>query len=116
MDKIKGSSLSFNVTLNTCNSEKYKVITGGGECLEDVKAGIEYLVSNKFQVKLNSVITKYNIEDIEHLVAYAARLKINIKFLDLFPVGKLPNEFQHVSIVEIKNRLKQLYGVNDDDK
>lgn len=115
LDKIKGSSLSFNVTLNTCNSEKYKVITGGGECLEDVKAGIEYLVSNKFQVKLNSVITKYNIEDIEHLVAYAARLKINIKFLDLFPVGKLPNEFQHVSIVEIKNRLKQLYGVNDDD-
>lgn len=115
LDKIIGSRLSFNVTLNTCDSEKYKVITGGGKCLEDVKAGIEYLVSNKFHVKLNSVITKYNIEDIGKLVEYAARLRINIKFLDLFPVGELPAEFQHVSIVEIKNRLKQLYWVNDDD-
>lgn len=113
-DKIKESNLSFNVTLNSCDPQKYKVITKG-EHLKEVQDGIKYLIDSGFRVKINSVITSYNIDDIEALVAYAARMKVDIKLLDLFSVGQLPEEFQRVSIAEIKSRLMELYSVQDSD-
>lgn len=113
-DRIKGSGLSFNITLNTLDANKYRHITGTGD-LKSVQAGIDYLVKNGFKVKINAVITSYNVEDIESLVAYAARKRINIKLLDLFSFDQLPDEFQHVSIAEIKSKLMELYDVTDTD-
>ena len=113
-DKIKGSRLSFNITLNTLDENKYRHITGTGN-LKNVQKGIDYLVKNGFKVKINAVITSYNVEDIESLVAYAARKRINIKLLDLFCFDQLPEEFQHISIAEIKSKLMELYDVTDRD-
>ena len=42
-------------------------------------------------------------------------MRINIKLLDLFTVGSQFEEFQRVSIVEIKNRLMTLYRINEND-
>lgn len=109
---IKGSRLSFNVTLNSLNEEKYQHITQS-EDLRQVIEGIDYLVKSGFKVKLNAVITSYNIDDIESLVAYAARKKINIKLLDLFSFDQGSEEYQHISIAEIKSRLMELYDVTD---
>lgn len=113
-DKIKGSRLSFNVTLNSLDENKYRHITGTGD-LQNVRKGIDYLVKNGFKVKINAVITSYNVEDIEPLVAYAARKRIDIKLLDLFSFDQLPEEFQHISIAEIKSKLMELYDVTDSD-
>ena len=113
-DKMKGSKLSFNVTLNSLDANKYRHITGT-EDLHNVQEGIDYLVKNGFKVKINAVITSYNVEDIESLVAYAARKRINIKLLDLFSFDHLPEEFQHISIAEIKSKLMELYDVTDRD-
>lgn len=113
-DKIKGSRLSFNVTLNTLDENKYQHITGARD-LRTVQAGIDYLVKNGFRVKINAVITSYNVEDIESLVAYAARKKINIKLLDLFSFDQISEEFQRISIAEIKSKLMELYDVTDKD-
>lgn len=113
-EKIKGSKLSFNVTLNSLYPEKYNHITQVDK-LETVKEGIAYLVQNGFKVKINSVITSYNFDDMEMLVGFAARMRVDIKLLDLFSFGNLPEEFQHVSIAEIKSRLMELYNVSDTD-
>ena len=113
-EKIKGSKLTFNVTFNSYNEEKYEYITKG-KTFKVVQEGIKYLVENGFKVKLNAVITSYNIDDIESLVGFAARMKVNIKLLDLFTINNVPDEFQHVSIAEIKSRLIELYTVSDED-
>ncbi len=114
-DKISPSKLTFNITLNSCNEEKYKKITGGTSCKE-VKQGIEYLVKRGFSVKLNAVVTAYNFEDIEELISYAARLRIKIKLLDLFSASKSHQEIhQTIPIAEIKNKIIELYNISSDD-
>ena len=113
-DRIGKSKLTFNVTLNTVDKYKYQQITKS-DCLERVMNGIDFLIRKGFKVKLNAVITSFNFNDIESLVAYAARMRINIKLLDLFTVGSQFEEFQRVSIVEIKNRLMTLYRINEND-
>lgn len=113
-ENIKERKLSFNITLNSCNSQKYERITGK-DSLDEVKQGIKYLVDQGFKVKINSVITSFNVDEIEQIIAYAARMRIDIKLLDLFSVGRIDNEFQHISIAEIKNKLMELYQVDDTD-
>ena len=113
-ENIGNSKLTFNVTLNSCDAKKYYHITGN-ELLGDVQSGLKYLVDHKYRVKINSVITTYNFDDIETLIAYAARLKIDIKLLDLFPISDNANDFGHVSLAEIKNKLIELYSVKDED-
>lgn len=113
-ERIKGSRLSFNITLNSIDPKKYQEITGA-DALAEVKEGIEYLVDNGFKVKINSVITSKNVEDIESLIAYAARLGISIKLLDLFSIGAELEDFQHVSIAEIKSRIMTLYRKQESD-
>ncbi len=113
-DKIKGSKLNFNVTLNSVDQEHYAHITGQ-DLLQDVLMGIDYLVKNKFKVKLNSVITSYNFDEIENLIAYAARKNVDIKLLDLFTLDSPHDDFQRVSIVEIKNKIMTLYDKEDKD-
>lgn len=113
-DKIGKSSLSFNVTLNTMDRLKYQQITNG-DYLDSVLDGIDFLIKRGYKVKLNAVITSFNFDDIESLIAYAARIRINIKLLDLFTVGGQFDKFQRVSIVEIKNRLMTLYRINEEE-
>ena len=113
-ERIKGSKLSFNITLNSIDPKKYQEITGM-DTLAEVKEGIEYLVDNGFKVKINTVITSKNVDDIESLIAYAARLGISIKLLDLFSIGAELEDFQHVSIAEIKSRIMTLYRKQESD-
>lgn len=113
-NEIGKSNLTFNVTLNTMDRLKYKRITNG-DCLDSVFNGIDFLIQKGYKIKLNAVITSFNFDDIESLIAYAARMRINIKLLDLFTVGGQFDDFQRVSIVEIKNRLMTLYRISDDD-
>ncbi len=113
-NKIGKSNLTFNVTLNTMDKHKYKQITNG-DCIESVLDGIDFLIQRGYKVKINAVITSFNFDDIESLIAYAARMRVNIKLLDLFTVGGQFDEFQRVSIVEIKNRLMTLYRISEEN-
>lgn len=114
LEKIKGSKISFNISLNSLIPKRYEEITGKDE-LSNVKKGIEYLVDNGFKVKINSVITSKNVDEMEQLISYAARLGIEIKLLDLFNIGAEMEDFQHVSVAEIKSQIMQLYRKNESD-
>lgn len=113
-EKIRNSKLSFNITLNSMNKEKYKVITGQDK-LDETLEGIEYLADKGYSLKLNSVITSFNFDEIVDLISYAARVKVNIKFLDLFTVGDVPESFKHVSIPEIKNEVIKKFHLKESD-
>ena len=113
-ESIGNSKLSFNITLNSIDKEKYKAITGQ-DSLDETLEGIEYLVERGYSVKLNSVITSFNFDEIVNLISYAARFKVNIKLLDLFTVGNIPESFKHVSIPEIKNEVIKKFRLKESD-
>lgn len=113
-ERIKGSKLKFNITLNSLNLQKYEEITGQN-CLEDVERGIDFLIDNGFSIKINSVITSYNFDDIVDLIYFAARKRVDIKFLDLFSIDGAPEKFQPVSIAEIKAKIQDLFKLTDDN-
>lgn len=112
--KLGKSNLTFNVTLNSLDPNKNAVITGANE-LQNTLAGIDYLVDHNFSVKINSVITSYNLDEIAELISYAARQKVNIKLLDLFAVEGTPEEFKHVSISEIKSEIMKKFRLRESD-
>lgn len=112
--KLGKSKLTFNVTLNSLDPQKNAVITGANE-LQNTLEGIDYLVDHNFSVKINSVITSYNLDEIAELISYAARQKVNIKLLDLFAVEGTPEEFKHVSISEIKSEIMKKFRLREND-
>lgn len=113
-ENIRDSKLSFNITLNSMDQEKYKAITGHDK-LHETLDGIEYLAERGYSLKLNSVITSFNFDEMVDLISYAARIKVNIKLLDLFTVGDIPEGFKHVSIPEIKNEVIKKFHLKESD-
>ena len=115
LEMIKGGHLTFNVTLNSLNPEKYSKITGNSGTPDIVKDGIDLLKKCGIKLKINAVITSYNFDDIYDLVTYAAISNIDIKLLDLFSVANIPLSFQRVSIAEIKNKVMDLFKISNED-
>lgn len=107
--------LTFNVTLNCLDDAKYTAITCSNKSPHDVISGIDLLLKLGYKVKINSVITSFNFDDIHELVTFAAIRKIDIKLLDLFSVDGTPGNFQRISIAEIKNKIMELYRLNNDE-
>lgn len=111
--ELRGSKLSFNVTINSLKPEKYYEITKSNK-LKDVIEGIELLIGLGYKVKINSVITSYNKEDIKELIEFAISKKIDIKFLDLVVAEDTPERYQHITVQEIKEEIMSLYNVSQE--
>lgn len=111
--ELTGSKLSFNVTINSLKPEKYYEITKSNQ-LKDVIEGIELLIDLGYKVKINSVITSYNKEDIKELIEFAISKKIDIKFLDLVVAEDTPERYQHITVQEIKEEIMRLYDVSQE--
>ena len=78
-----------NISLDTLNGEKYSHITRGGH-LEDVLEGInEAKKAGLNPIKINTVLTKgINDTEIEDLIYWAEREGLDIRFIELMPIGE----------------------------
>ena len=112
LTKLTPKKLTFNVTLNSLNPDKYKKITGSGADVNSVIKGIELLIHLGYRVKINSVITSYNFDEIESLVTFAAYRRIDIKLLDLFTINSTPNGYERVAIGKIKERITEIFRLD----
>ncbi|OZV13009.1 hypothetical protein CIW83_05540 [Tissierella sp. P1] len=101
VNKIEASSISnVTVSLDTLNREKfYKIV--GKDSLDIVLNGIELLVLRKIPVRINSVISKSNIDDLKDLINYCRRNEIKLKVLDLVQneFNEWNKEFLNLNIV-----------------
>lgn len=113
LEKFKGSKLTFNVTINSLNSEKYFEITKSNQLPEVIK-GIDLLLELGYKVKLNSVITSYNKADIKQLIEFAISKGVDIKFLDLVVTEDTPKRYQHITVQEIKEEIMKLYNISQE--
>ncbi len=78
-----------NISLDTLNSDKYREITSFGK-LQDVLAGIEAAKKvGLTPVKLNTVLIGcFNDEEIEDFVKLTIDEPIDVRFIELMPIGQ----------------------------
>lgn len=87
--ELKSRGLTrINISLDTLDEDKYKHITRTGN-IKDVMEGIE--AAQKYgltPIKINTVLVKgFNDDEIEALASLTEREEIDIRFIELMPIG-----------------------------
>lgn len=107
----------INISLDTLNPEKYAQITRGGrlsDALEGIRAALEVGMS---PVKLNTVlIGGFNDDEIEDLVELTKQYPIELRFIELMPIGdtKQFDKSAYIPGSTVLERLPQLEVVNSE--
>lgn len=89
-ESLKEAGLTrVNISLDTLKEDKYEDITRGGK-LQDVLDGIEAAKEvGLYPLKLNVVLSKgFNDDEVEDFVNLTIENNIDIRFIELMPIGK----------------------------
>lgn len=116
---FKEAGLSrVNISLDTLNPEKYKKITRGGN-IKNVLDGIEEAKRvGLTPIKINTVlIGGFNDDEIEDLVGLTMDEDIDLRFIELMPIGEASNwaKEKFVSNDLILEKMKDLIPVDRED-
>ena len=115
LDELAENGLSsLNISLDILDEKKYNYITRGGN-LEKVINSIEKAIEYKIKIKINSVIIDdFNKDDIKNLVDFAVDKNIDIRFIELMPIGCGQNlkGVSNEEILEIISRDRKTAAVN----
>lgn len=92
MDLKKAGLNRVNISLDTLDEEKYRTITRGGR-LNKVLEGIEEAKKvGLTPIKINTVlIGGFNDDEIEALVNLTEKENIDVRFIELMPIGEAAN-------------------------
>lgn len=81
-----------NVSLDTLDAKKYSEITRGGDLFEVLKGIDEAKRVGLTPIKINSVlIGDFNIDEIENFVYITKEEDIDVRFIELMPIGQASN-------------------------
>ena len=88
LDKfIESGVTSLNISIDSVNKENFNKITRGGD-LEKVTGSLRKARDNGMEVKLNTVIIRgVNDHEILDLVRFAIENHVDIRFIELMPIG-----------------------------
>lgn len=97
---------SITISLDTLKREVFKKVTGV-DYFDKVCDAIKYLKNNGVNVKINSVITRENYNEVFDLINFASSLNVPIKLLDyiVYDENDLKNNYQ--PFAEIKHKLRE---------
>lgn len=99
IEKISNAGFkSVTVSLDSTNNKNFCAITNR-DCLDKVVSNIIKLKRAGVNVKINSVISKRNEQDVEALIDFCVENRINLKLLDL--VG-MDSEYWRKEYVDLK--------------
>lgn len=115
-DDLKKAGLKrVNISLDSLDENKYKLITRGGSLDKVLSAIDKCLKIGLAPVKINTVLIKgINDNEIENFINLTRELPISIRFIELMPIGeavKLSNAM--VNNDEIIENYPELYPVRD---
>lgn len=104
-----------NISLDTLDPGRFRNITGGG-CggnaagVESVMHAIDAALEQQLRVKINCVpCREMNGEDIEGMAALASDRPVDVRFIELMPIG-CGKEYTGIPSKEILRRLEQHFG------
>lgn len=98
-DLKKAGLKRVNISLDTLNPSKYKLITRGGD-LNKVLASIEKCISLGLNpVKINAVLMKgINDEEIGDFIKLTKDMPVSIRFIELMPIGEGEKLYKNSSL------------------
>ncbi len=92
VDDIKESGIDLlTVSLDSLDRNKFKRNTGV-DCLDTVKKGINAAADRDIKLRMNMVLTRSNIEELDSMLKFCNEVDAELKLLDLleFQVPKNP--------------------------
>ena len=106
---------AVNISLDTLDPERFRCITGCDQAdraagVDSVLRAIDAALEQQLGVKINCVpCVEMNGEDIEGIAALAADRPVDVRFIELMPIGCGKN-YTGISSEEILRRLEQHFG------
>ena len=104
-----------NISLDTLDPGRFRNITGGGRGgnaagVESVMHAIDAALEQQLRVKINCVpCREMNGEDIEEMAALASDRPVDVRFIELMPIG-CGKKYTGIPSKEILRRLEQHFG------
>ena len=106
---------AVNISIDTLDPETYARMTRGGD-VGRVLAAIREAVDCGLRVKLNAVpVRGLNERDLPALAALARSLPVDVRFIELMPVG-CGARLEPIPTDEVKARLEAAFGPMDRDE
>lgn len=107
----------INVSLDTLDAKKYAALTGSKKIdLIEILQVIKLCIKRKIPVKLNSVLLKETFEDINKLVVLAKEMPLDVRFIELMPIGVgayMQGVPMETALKRVKEILPDLHPVNE---
>lgn len=106
---------AVNISLDTLDPERFRCITGCDRAdraagVDSVLRAIDAALEQQLRVKINCVpCVEMNGDDIEGIAALAADRPVDVRFIELMPIGCGKN-YTGISSEEILRRLEQRFG------
>ena len=98
----------LNISLDSLREDRYRFITGGGDLRRTLEA-IDKSITSGIRTKVNCLLQKqFNEDEIEAFAAFAFEKGIDVRFIEIMPVGFGRPE-SGVSNDEVLERLKRVY-------
>lgn len=110
---------ALNISIDTLDESKYKLITGGGE-LSGVLHGIETAIKAGFEkIKLNAVLLKgINDGEIKRIADFGKERNLPVRFIELMPFAcqfNFANQY-FIGANEVIKTLNLQFDVENDDR
>ena len=79
-----------NISLDTLEKEKYAYLTGF-DCFDKAIEAVDAACESGIKVKINTVVLKENIDECTQIVELAKDRPIDVRFIELMPIGEGKN-------------------------
>lgn len=111
----KAGLTAVNISLDTLDPERFRCITGCDRAdraagVDSVLRAIDAALEQQLRVKINCVpCVEMNGEDMEGIAALAADRPVDVRFIELMPIG-CGKDYTGISSKEILSRLERRFG------
>ena len=106
----------INISLDTLNKSKFKLITRRGN-FDKVMRGIYTAKRSGMSVKINAVALKgINDNEILNLVNWCGENKFGLTFIEVMPMGEIGEKRvnQYMQLTDVKSLIQTKYSLSDD--
>ena len=115
-DLFKNGVKRINISLDTLDKNKFKLITRTGD-FNKVIAGINAAKEAGMKIKINTVALKgINDNEILNLVNWCGENKFGLTFIEVMPMGEIGEKRadQYMPLTDVKSLIQTKYSLSDD--
>jgi cyclic pyranopterin phosphate synthase len=107
---------SLNISLDSVNRDNFKNLARY-DGLTEVVDSIDHAIDSGFKVKINTVLMKQNLGELDALLEFARIRKVEIRFLELMKIGVAVDSFEKtfVPAAHVIHQLRNQYKMKQVD-